>query len=116
MPILEVAGQTYETDEAGYLIGWISDPSKRTAVTTHLAAQESVEMGPNHWEVIYFVWAYYEEYKIAPLIRILTKVIGKKLGKEKVNSKYFYTLFPGGIGQQAYKIAAIPRPRNGFCI
>ncbi|GIR92571.1 MAG: hypothetical protein CM15mP93_07580 [Thiotrichaceae bacterium] len=50
-------------------------------------------MDENHWEVINFLREYYEEYQIAPAVRVLTKAIGKKLGKDKGNSKYLYELF-----------------------
>ena len=107
MPSFELNGQTYETDEDGYLVNlsdWNEDVAK------HLADTESVEMSDPHWEVINFLREYYEEYKIAPMIRILTKAIGKKLGKEKGNTKYLYDLYPGGPAKQACKIAGLPKP------
>ncbi len=62
------------------------------------------ELTENHWEVINFLREYYEEYQIAPAVRVLTKAIGKKLGKDKGNSKYLYELFPYGPAKQACKI------------
>lgn len=103
----ELNGVTYETDEDGYLVNvdqWNKD------VAQHLAEEEGVEMSEAHWEVVNFLREYYEEYKIAPMIRILTKAIGKKLGKEKGNTKYLYELYPGGPAKQACKIAGLPKP------
>lgn len=103
----ELAGTTYETDEDGYLIDlgqWNKD------VAAYLAKEEEVDMSDAHWEVVNFLREYYEEYKIAPMIRILTKAIGKKLGKEKGNTKYLYDLYPGGPAKQACKIAGLPKP------
>ena len=54
--------------------------------------------------------SYYEEYQIAPAVRVLTKAIGKKLGKDKGNSKYLYELFPYGPAKQACKYAGLPKP------
>lgn len=103
----ELNGVTYETDEDGYLKNidqWNRD------VAEYLAKEEGVEMTDAHWEVINFLREYYEEYKIAPMIRILTKAIGKKLGKDKGNTKYLYELYPGGPAKQACKIAGLPKP------
>ena len=103
----ELAGTTYETDEDGYLIEldqW------NLEVGAFLAEEEGLEMSDAHWEVVNFLRDYYEEYKIAPMIRILTKAIGKKLGKDKGNTKYLYDLYPGGPAKQACKIAGLPKP------
>jgi tRNA 2-thiouridine synthesizing protein E len=104
---IEVNGTTYETDEEGYLVNlaeWNEDIGKAIAVT------ENVEMSPSHWEVVNFLRDYYNEYQIAPAVRVLTKAIGKQLGPEKGNSKYLYELFPYGPAKQACKIAGLPKP------
>jgi tRNA 2-thiouridine synthesizing protein E len=104
---IEVNGNTYETDEEGYLITlaeWNEDIGKV------LAQSENVDMTPAHWEVVNFLREYYNEYQIAPAVRVLTKAIGKQLGAEKGNSKYLYDLFPYGPAKQACKIAGLPKP------
>ncbi len=106
MPI-EVKGQTIETDEEGYLVN-LSDWNEDVAAV--IAQQENVEMSSNHWEVVNFLRQYYDEYQIAPAVRVLTKAIGKQLGEEKGNSKYLYELFPYGPAKQACKIAGLPKP------
>jgi tRNA 2-thiouridine synthesizing protein E len=106
MPI-EVNGKTIETDEEGYLVN-LSDWNEDVAKV--LAESENLEMGDDHWEIINFLREYYNEYQIAPAVRVLTKAVGKKLGKEKGNSKYLYELFPYGPGKQACKVAGLPKP------
>ena len=104
---LEVNGKTYETDEEGFLLNlndWNEDVAKA------LAQGENIDMTESHWEVINFLRDCYNEYQIAPAVRVLTKAIGKKLGPEKGNSKYLYDLFPFGPGKQACKIAGLPKP------
>ena len=105
---LEVNGKTYETDEEGYLANlndWVPE------LGDAMAAADGASLTEHHWEVINFLREYYEEYQIAPAVRVLTKAIGKKLGKDKGNSKYLYELFPYGYMQQACKIAGMRRPR-----
>jgi TusE/DsrC/DsvC family sulfur relay protein len=106
MPI-EVNGKQYETDEEGYLVNlsdWTED------VAGAIAKVENIEMSQNHWEVVNFLRDYYNEYQIAPAVRVLTKAIGKKLGAEKGSSQYLYELFPYGPAKQACKIAGLPKP------
>jgi TusE/DsrC/DsvC family sulfur relay protein len=106
MPI-EVNGKQLEVDEEGYLANlneW--EPE----VATIMAKADGTELNENHWEVINFLREYYEEYQIAPAVRVLTKAIGKKLGKDKGNSKYLYELFPYGPAKQACKYAGLPKP------
>lgn len=104
---IEVNGKSLETDEEGYLVD-LSEWDEAAAV--ELAKTEELELTENHWEVIHFLREYYAEYQIAPAVRVLTKAIGKKLGKEKGNSKYLYELFPYGPAKQACKVAGLPKP------
>ena len=104
---LEVNGKTYETDEEGYLAN-LSEWTPELA--TAMAAADGAELTDAHWEVINFLREYYDEYQIAPAVRVLTKAIGKKLGKDKGNSKYLYELFPYGPAKQACKYAGLPKP------
>jgi TusE/DsrC/DsvC family sulfur relay protein len=107
MGSIEANGKTYETDEEGYLAdlnSWDKD------VAAVMAKADDCELTDAHWEVINFLREYYEEYQIAPAVRVLTKAIGKKLGKDKGNSKYLYELFPYGPAKQACKYAGLPKP------
>jgi tRNA 2-thiouridine synthesizing protein E len=104
---IELNGKSYETDEEGYLIN-LGDWNEEIAA--YLAQQEGVNMTEQHWEVINFLRDYYNEFQIAPAVRVLTKAIGKKLGPEKGNSQYLYELFPYGPAKQACKIAGLPKP------
>jgi len=104
---IEVDGKVLETDEEGYLAN-LSDWSAEVA--ERMANDDGCELSNNHWEVINFLRSYYEEYQIAPAVRVLTKAIGKKLGKDKGNSRYLYELFPYGPAKQACKYAGLPKP------
>ena len=104
---IEVNGKTLETDEEGYLAN-INDWEPEVA--TVMAQIDECDLTENHWEVINFLRSYYDEYQIAPAVRVLTKAIGKKLGKDKGNSKYLYQLYPYGPAKQACKYAGLPKP------
>jgi tRNA 2-thiouridine synthesizing protein E len=107
MPMVEVAGKSFEVDEEGYLVN-LADWDENIA--GYLAQEEKVDMSESHWEVVNFLREYYAEYQIAPAIRVLTKAISKKLGPDKGNNKYLYELFPYGPAKQACKIAGLPKP------
>jgi TusE/DsrC/DsvC family sulfur relay protein len=103
----ELNGTVVEADEEGYITD-ISLWSEELAAL--IAKDENVEMSEDAWEVVKFLRSYYEEYQIAPAVRVLTKAIKKKLGADKGNSKYLYELFPYGPAKQACKIAGLPKP------
>jgi tRNA 2-thiouridine synthesizing protein E len=107
MPSIEINGKSLEVDEEGYLVN-LSDWSHEIADS--LAKAENITLTDNHWEVVNFLRKYYEEYQIAPAVRVLTKAIGKTLGADKGNSAYLYELFPYGPAKQACKIAGLPKP------
>jgi len=107
MGTITVSGKTVEVDEEGYLVNrtdWNEEIAKE------MAKADNCELTDNHWEVINFLREYYDEYQIAPAVRVLTKAIGKKLGPDKGNSKYLYELFPYGPAKQACKYAGLPKP------
>ncbi|MXZ81139.1 MAG: TusE/DsrC/DsvC family sulfur relay protein [Gammaproteobacteria bacterium] len=104
---LEINGKSYETDEEGYLAN-LSDWSHDLAEA--MAREDGCDLTDNHWEVVNFLREYYDEYQIAPAVRVLTKAIGKRLGKDKGNSRYLYELFPYGPAKQACKYAGLPKP------
>ncbi len=107
MSLFEVNGKQFEVDEEGYLANlseW------EPAIGEAMALAEDQPLTDEHWDIINFLREYYEEYQIAPAVRVLTKAVGKRLGKEKGNSKYLYELFPYGPGKQACKYAGLPKP------
>ncbi len=103
----QVNGHTVEHDEEGYittLSDWSEDLAKVIAET------ENIDMTDEHWAVVNFLREYYDEYQIAPAVRVLIKAIKKEMGPEKGNNKYMYELFPYGPAKQACKIAGLPKP------
>ena len=103
----EVNGATIQTDEEGYITN-LSEWTKDLAEV--ISKAEDVDMTEEHWAVVNFLREYYEEYQIAPAVRVLIKAIKKSMGKEVGNNKYMYELFPYGPAKQACKIAGLPKP------
>ncbi len=95
------AGQEVEVDEQGYLTNlnqW------NETIAAAIAQEEGI--GPltdQHWQVIHYVRKETEDTGASPTIRKISKFSG-------VNTKELYTLFPGGPGKKASKIAGVPKP------
>jgi tRNA 2-thiouridine synthesizing protein E len=96
-----------EVDEEGFLVD-LGDWTKEICET--MASDDDVILTDEHWDVLNFLRNYYEEYQVAPAVRVLTKQIKKTMGKEKGNSKYLYALFPYGPGKQGCRFAGLPKP------
>lgn len=105
--VLEINGNRYETDTEGYLVhldDW------RPELAQAMAAKEGVPLTDEHWQVINFLREYYQEFGIAPSVRVLVRTIGERLGSDKAKSSYLYQLFPEGPAKQACKYAGLPKP------
>ena len=102
-----VDGKTVPADEEGYITN-LGDWSPELAGV--IAKEEGIEMDDERWEVVNFLRDYYDEYQIAPAVRVLIKALKKTMGPEKGNNKYMYELFPYGPAKQACKIAGLPKP------
>ena len=105
--LIEINGVEYEVDESGFL-QYVADWSQDLAIG--MAQQDGLELEHEHWEVILFLRDYYLEYRIAPAMRVLKRVVGKRLGPDKASTRYLYDLFPQGPAKQACRYAGLPKP------
>lgn len=103
---LLVDGQTIATDAHGYL-RHRSDWNETIAEA--IAAKENIALTAEHWQVIGFVRAFYDEFQSSPAIRPLVKYLAQHWGPEKGNSLYLHKLFKEPA-KQATKIAGLPKP------
>ena len=103
----EVNGKSFDSDEEGYLVDLASWNEE---LANLIAQDEEIEMTEEHWEVVNFLRDYYNEYQIAPAVRVLIKAVKKKLGADKGSNKYMYELFPYGPAKPARKLAGLPKP------
>ncbi|ABY68878.1 putative sulfite reductase [Actinobacillus pleuropneumoniae serovar 3 str. JL03] len=107
MHYIELNEKKYPTDASGYLTH-LEDWSEALAI--EIAKKEQIELIDEHWEIIFLVRDFYQEYKTSPAIRMLVKAMAQKFGEEKGNSRYLQRLFPDGPAKQATKIAGLPKP------
>ncbi|MCP4408857.1 MAG: TusE/DsrC/DsvC family sulfur relay protein [Gammaproteobacteria bacterium] len=104
---IEIGGKALETDEQRYLES-ISEWEPTVAET--IAKLDAIELTDEHWTIINILRDYYDEYQVAPAVQVLNRNIGKKLGRDKGNSKFVYDLFPEGPAVQACQYAGLPKP------
>ena len=98
-----------QRDDQGFLI----DLSQwNELVAEVIAREENIALTDAHWEIIFLLRDFYQEYAISPAMRILVKTVGEKLGPDKGQSLYLLTLFPGSPAKVAAKIAGLPKPTN----
>jgi len=91
--------------------GFLLDKQQWTEVIAQqLAEKEELELTPAHWEILYFIQDFYQEYAYLPNARVFSKALKKSLGEEKGNSRYLQGLFPKGPLKYACKIAGLPKP------
>lgn len=92
-------------DEEGYLV----DPDAWTEeIARALAAREGVELTEEHWDVLRFMRAFYEDRRIAPDARYVLKHLAETRGADR---NELFRLFPYGYPRQACKIAGMRKPR-----
>jgi tRNA 2-thiouridine synthesizing protein E len=92
-------------DEEGYLVDpdvWTEDLARM------LARREGIELTGEHWDVIRFMRAFYEERRIAPDARYVLKHLAESRGADR---NELFRLFPYGYPKQACKIAGMRKPR-----
>ncbi|CAM3801141.1 TusE/DsrC/DsvC family sulfur relay protein [Rheinheimera salexigens] len=104
---LNIDGKVLALDKHGYLAN-MQDWSENVALA--FAEQENIQMQSAHWEVVWFVREFYQQFHTSPAMRMLVKAMADKLGADKGNSKYLFMLFPQGPAKQATRLAGLPKP------
>ena len=101
MPDLILGDRTIELDELGFMV----EPDDWTrGVARSLAERNSLgTLSDDHWRIIEYVREYYEEFKSAPMLRMLCK--RTKIGKRRVRE-----LFPAGCRDCICLVAGLPEP------
>ena len=104
----EAGGKTVPVDDQGYLI----DPADwNEQVARELARQEQIILSDEHWAVLGFMRAYYEQRHIAPDARHVIKYFAGYRGASSTGRNDLFRLFPYGYVKQACRIAGMRKPR-----
>lgn len=98
-----------ELDKEGFLRE-LSDWTPKIAEV--IAQHEGINLSAAHWEVIYLLRQYYEQFDSSPAMRPLVKYCGIELGPERGKSLYLLSLFPESPAKIGSKIAGLPKPDN----
>ncbi|HEY0722216.1 MAG TPA: TusE/DsrC/DsvC family sulfur relay protein [Gammaproteobacteria bacterium] len=106
---LEIDGKTILLSEAG----WLENLSEWSEQVAHgIAANEKVELTPEHWDIINTARDYFVEYGTVAEPRVFSKLMKEKFGADRSSQQYIYSLFPYGLIKSANKVAGLPRPKG----
>ena len=96
-------------DVEGYVVN-PEDWDERLA--RELAAEEGLELSERYWPILHFMRDYWQQHKVAPDVRHVTRRLSETYGYDKKAAKQcLFQLFPYGYVKQACKIAGMRRPR-----
>ena len=103
--MLLVNGQPVAIDVEGYLKN-LDDWSEDFARVQ--AQAEGLELTEAHWQVIFFLRAYFEEHRVQAQVRAMIWHFAKMWGSERGNNHHLHELFPiGGPQKQGNRLAGL---------
>jgi tRNA 2-thiouridine synthesizing protein E len=79
---------------------------------TGIAAEETIELNGEHFEVLDAARSFYDQYGFSPSMRPLCKTVAEHCGLEKGRSIYLLQLFPGSPAKLVARYAGLPKPKN----
>ncbi|OGB83425.1 MAG: hypothetical protein A2535_03065 [Burkholderiales bacterium RIFOXYD2_FULL_59_8] len=107
---LLVKGQPVATDVEGYLKNlddWSEDFARAQAEAEHLVLTEA------HWQLIYFLRAYFDEHRVQAQVRAMIQYFSKVWGPELGNNHHLHALFPiGGPQKQGNRLAGLLKTKG----
>jgi tRNA 2-thiouridine synthesizing protein E len=106
---LIIDGQILATTEQGFLLN-SQDWNENVALS--LAERNNLQLSEQHWEIVWFIRTYYQQYRHLPNNRAFVKAVASSLGPDKGNNRYLHRLFPDGPLKFACLLAGLPKPPN----
>ena len=105
-----VGARAVPTDVEGYLQNlddWSEDFARA------LAREEGLELTEEHWDVIHFLRAYYQEHGVQAQVRVMIQHFEPLWGAERGNNHHLHDLFPiGGPQKQGNRLAGLLRTKG----
>lgn len=77
-----------------------------------MASKEGIKLGADHWEVLNFLRAFYFEFGVTPMVKILMKHMADEVSADRASREHLYKLFPMGPSRQGSRIAGLPEPQG----
>lgn len=105
--VMEVGGRTVPLMPDGRLHN-LDDWTPEVAAT--MAAAMGVSLSQDHWDVINLMRAYYEEYNVSPVRKLLKRALLREGHAELARDERLDSLFPGDVLVQGSKLAGVPMP------
>ena len=84
-------------------------------VAEEIAHKEGIELGEEHWQMIWLVRDFHQQFQRSPNMRAFIAFLKQSLDndeKQKAGSIYLLTLFPQSPVKRLCKIAGLPKPDN----
>ncbi|HMM87201.1 MAG: TusE/DsrC/DsvC family sulfur relay protein [Gammaproteobacteria bacterium] len=107
---LVVDGRPVAIDSEGYLLD-LEDWSE--AFVRALAHKEGLALTDEHWQVIRFLRAYWQEHGVQPQVRVMIRHFTALWGPERGSNHYLHELFPrGGPQKQGNRLAGLLRTKG----
>jgi len=98
---LTIGSEQYGLDGNGFL----QEPARWSREVAEAIAREEgiAELSEQHWAIVNFIRAHWEEHDLAPPVRLLCK-------ETKLGVRDIYRLFRSGPAKGACRIAGLPKP------
>lgn len=107
---VRVGDRDIATDSEGYLLD-LADWSEEFARVQ--AVREGLALSEEHWQVIRFLRAYFQEHGVQPQVRVMIRHFAKAWGPERGNNHYLHAIFPrGGPQKQGNRLAGLLRTKG----
>ena len=107
---IRVGNRDIPVDAEGYLCD-LDDWSE--AFAHALAREEALELTAEHWQVIGFLRAFWDEHRVQPQVRVMIRHFSAAWDPERGSNLYLHTLFPrGGPQKQGNRLAGLLRTKG----